>query len=762
MEVIRDIHVRRRRLRVNGIVQGVGFRPFVFRLANHYDLSGFVNNDSRGVCIEIEGSSAAIAWFQQQLRVQAPPLSRIGEILDEDLVPIGETGFRIKSTERKTDTTTHIAPDGAVCDDCLSELFDPSDRRYLYPFINCTNCGPRYTIVRRIPYDRPNTSMDVFPLCEECEQEYRDPADRRFHAQPNACPVCGPRLALYDGGGEEIRGQDPVRSVAELLRRGNIVAIRGVGGFHLAADASNDHAVQRLRERKGRAEKPFAMMAPDVQAIRKHCAVDAMEESLLLHNSRPIVLLNRVDSCAISSSVAPQQRYLGFMLPYAPVHHLLLRNRFDALVMTSANHSEEPIAISNQEAIERLAGVADFFLTHDREILQRCDDSVVRVVRGKTRFHRRSRGQVPTSIELPGPCDSDILAVGGELKNTIALSRGRDVFLSQHVGDLDNPKAYTFFEDSIRHLASILEIKPNVIACDLHPEYLSTKWALTQDLPRLSVQHHHAHLASVMVENGVSSPTIGIILDGTGYGTDGTIWGGEVLVGDFSRFDRFAWLSPLPLPGGEVAIRQPWRLAIAALYLTFGKNGLEMPLPLLADLPPADVRLVATMIDRDVNSPACSSAGRLFDAVAALCNLRTTITYEAQAAIELEMTADGPPEDTYPFDAGAADGAIATRPLIAEIVADLTHGVSPSIVSSRFHSTLAQMFARTARAARDRTGINVVGLSGGVFQNVVLFNRLCERLLADGFDVLTHSRVPTNDGGLALGQAAIASKIMST
>jgi hydrogenase maturation protein HypF len=762
MPVAIDGVLKRRRLRVHGTVQGVGFRPFVYRLANRYALSGFVNNDSRGVCIEVEGALDEIDQFCYALAAQAPPLSRIARIVSEDIRPIRESGFRIETTRKQESASTHIARDVAVCEDCLTELFDPADRRYQYPFLNCTNCGPRYTIVHRIPYDRPNTSMNVFGMCERCAAEYRDPADRRFHAQPNACPDCGPRVTLCSLDGSLLDIPDPIAYAADLLRAGKIVAIRGLGGFHLAVDALNEDAVRQLRARKGRAEKPFAMMAPDLPTIRRYCEFEKTEADVLTAPSRPIVLLRRREEIdVIAPSVAPRQRYLGFMLPYTPLHHLLLRDRFEALVMTSANLSEEPIAISNSEAFERLAGIADHFLVHDREILQRCDDSVARVVRGRTRLQRRSRGFVPASVGLPVHCSRPVLAAGGELKNTIAMARDRDVFLSQHIGDLDNPEAFRFFESSVRHLGEILEIQPEVVAFDLHPEYLSTKWALQSGLPHFAVQHHHAHLAAVMAENGVTAPTIGIILDGTGYGTDGTIWGGEVLVGDLSRFERFAWLEPLPLPGGEIAIRHPWRLAVAAVYRALGAEGLGLPLPLFADLPERDVRLVATMIDRNINSPLCSSAGRLFDAVSALCNLRTSVTYEAQAAIELEMVATGPADDTYPVDLPTSSGPIRTDPLIHEVVSDVVHGVSNGLISSRFHTALAQSFAAAARAARDQTGIHVVGLSGGVFQNAILLGRLIDRLESDGFEVLTHTQVPTNDGGLSYGQAAVVSNLIT-
>jgi hydrogenase maturation protein HypF len=750
---------RREKIHVNGIVQGVGFRPFVYRLAQECRLGGFVNNSSDGVLIEVEGTPEALGKFHLRLRQEAPPLSRIVNLTIQETTPIGETSFSIIASRRDAQPVAFISPDVSICPDCRRELFDPADRRYRYPFINCTNCGPRYTIVYGIPYDRPKTSMRVFPMCPACEQEYHDPSNRRFHAQPNACPECGPQVTLRDKNGQSIQADDPILAAASLLRQGKILAIRGLGGFHLAVDAHNDEAVQELRRHKGRAEKPFALMAPDLASVEKFCLISPPERELLEQQTRPIVLLRARPDHRLASSVAPRNRYLGFMLPYTPLHYLLLHDNFDALVMTSGNYCEEPIAIGNEEALERLAPLADYFLLHNREILQRCDDSIVRFAANAPRPIRRSRGYVPAPVFLPQPTRKHVLACGGELKNTIALSRDNAVFFSQHIGDLDNPAALAFFENSVAHLQKILEIEPELIAYDLHPEYLSTKWALQQEhLPRIGVQHHHAHLVSVMAENGITEKTIGLILDGTGYGTDGTIWGGEVLIGDARGFERFAWLQPVALPGGAAAIHQPWRMAISWLFTAYGHQLFELDLPFMRRLRREQIAVLLQMIEKNLNSPLTSSCGRLFDAISALLDIRQEVNYEAQAAIELEMAADQTHQQIY-HDAlpeKHGDGPISVVPLIQHVIEDIQAEVPKERISARFHQTLVELFVRVACNAREATSINRVGLSGGVYQNVFFFTSIVRRLQEQGFEVLTHSQVPTNDGGLALGQVVIA------
>ncbi|MDZ7267532.1 MAG: carbamoyltransferase HypF [candidate division KSB1 bacterium] len=750
--------LRRERIHISGIVQGVGFRPFVYRLAQQCGLGGFVSNNTEGVLIEAEGAAAALQEFRARLAREAPPAARIVRLEVAEIAPAGEVDFKIVASRRDRPAQAFISPDLALCADCRAELFDPQNRRFHYPFINCTNCGPRYTIVRGIPYDRPNTSMSVFAMCAACAAEYHDPANRRFHAQPNACPQCGPRLWLCDRHGTRLAEAGALAQAVVQLQQGAIVAIRGLGGFHLAVDARNESAVQALRRRKGRAEKPFAMMARDLATLEKFCFVSPLEQAMLQQPTRPIVLLRRRDCNQLAAAVAPHQKYFGFMLPYTPLHELLLHDHFEALVMTSGNFSEEPIAISNEEALARLAALADFFLLHDREILQRCDDSIVRCAAGRPRLLRRARGHVPQPVFLPRATRRRVLACGGELKNTIALSRGNAVFLSQHIGDLDNPAAFAFFENSIAHLQRILEIVPELIAYDLHPEYLSTKWAVQQEhLPRVGVQHHHAHLAAVMADNGVTEKTIGLILDGTGYGSDGTIWGGEVLIGDAAACQRFAYLQPVVMPGGTAAIRQPWRMALSYLAATFGSNLGQLSLPFLQQLRGEAVQVVLQMIDKNINSPLTSSCGRLFDGVAALLGLRQEVNYEAQAAIELEMLADEGQQDFY-SDAvrSAGAGALPLTPVVAAVVEELQNHVPREKIAARFHHTMAELFVRAACAARELTGIARVGLSGGVYQNTLFFHRMTARLQAEGFEVLSHQQVPTNDGGLALGQVVIA------
>ncbi|PWB76184.1 carbamoyltransferase HypF [candidate division GN15 bacterium] len=753
--------MERHRIRVNGIVQGVGFRPFVFRLASRLGLAGSVQNNSVGVTIEVEGARAAIDELSRLLQTELPPLARITELNVEEIPPTGETGFGIITSSRQQIAGTLISPDVAVCDDCLRELFDENDRRYRYPFINCTNCGPRYTIVERIPYDRPFTSMRVFPMCPNCEREYRDPLNRRFHAQPNACPVCGPKLTWHCGD-TSVTGEQAITRTIECLKSGQVVAIRGLGGFHLAVDPHIDRAVMTLRERKGRAEKPFALMARDIEAIKRYCVVSPEEEGLLRHYTRPIVLLRKREGADLPDSIAPGQKYLGFMLPYTPLQHLLLRDTFDALIMTSGNYSDEPIAIGNDEAIERMANLADSLLLHDREILQRCDDSIARVAAGQPRVMRRARGYVPEPVILRYGTAKNILAVGGELKNTIGLSRGRTVFLSQHVGDLDNPSALAFFHHAIEHLGRLLEVNPQVIAYDLHPEYLSTKWALDQKyLPVVGVQHHHAHLASVMAENGVRERTIGIILDGTGFGLDGTLWGGEVLVGDYHSFDRFAWLEPVPMPGGAQAIHQPWRMAFSYLHHAYGNEIEHLQLDFLKDIDSSERRILVQMINQRINSPLTSGCGRLFDGVAALLGLKREVSYEAQAAMLLEMAIGSNSRSAGDWHRDIAanrftGGPIKLSPFIKVVVGDILKREECSTIAARFHRTLVELFVHSAKAAGEATGIATVGLSGGVFQNVYLFELMVKRLKQEGFRVLAHGQVPTNDGGIALGQVVIA------
>jgi hydrogenase maturation protein HypF len=750
----------RKAIDVTGIVQGVGFRPYVYRLAKDCGLAGFIANTPAGVTIEVQGSPGVVTSFVERLPLEAPPLARITSIASRAVDVNGEQTFRIVTSQMDRPPRALVSPDVAICADCLRELFDLHDRRCRYPFINCTNCGPRFTILRDIPYDRARTSMAVFPMCLACQAEYEDPANRRFHAQPNACWECGPQVELWDAAGRSVEASEPIRAAAALLEKGSIVAVKGLGGFHLACDAKNGAAVERLRERKRRVEKPFAIMAPRLETIEAFCELDAATRELLTSIERPIVLLPCKQGSAIAEEVAPGNRYLGVFLPYTPLHHLLFAEaKYEALVMTSGNLSEEPIAIDNREAASRLAGIADAFLVHNRDILRRCDDSVARVSAGRRQLLRRSRGFVPVPVALDQESPA-VLAVGGELKNTICIVRGAEAFLSQHVGDLENLESCAFFEEAAGHLQRILEVRPGIVAYDLHPDYFSTRWALAQTGVKLiGIQHHHAHIASCMAENHLQGRVIGIALDGTGYGTDGAVWGGEVLLAGYEDFERAAHFAYVPMPGGAAAIREPWRMALGYLAQYFGKDLEKMDLPHLLEVDSNKVEVALRMIERGVNSPLTSSCGRLFDAVAALLGLRATVNYEAQAAIELEMAAlDSSDGQAYPFDV-IPDGngwRIDTRVLFEALLEDRKKGVWLGDMSRRFHNGLVQVFSRLARLLRKKTSLNRVCLSGGCFQNACLFESLSAALRADGFGVFAHAEVPAGDGGLSLGQALIA------
>jgi hydrogenase maturation protein HypF len=750
----------RRHITVSGIVQGVGFRPYIYRLATARQLSGTITNTPSGVTIEVQGPREFVEEFVSRLPHDAPPLARITDLAVLDIPCNGDREFRILASQRGETVHTLISPDVATCDDCLRELLDPHDRRYRYPFINCTNCGPRFTIVRDIPYDRPRTSMAVFPMCRSCQAEYDDPLNRRFHAQPNACWDCGPRLEFRDNRGEAVRQRDPVRSAAEALKAGKIVAIKGIGGFHLAADATDANAVALLRERKGRVEKPFAVMVPNVRMAEQLCEMNDAERQALLSIQRPIVLLRRKQPSRVADQVAPFNRDLGTFLPYTPLHHLLLmEGGFSALVMTSGNLSEEPIAIDNDEARVRLTGLADYILVHNRDILLRCDDSVVRVVSGGMQQLRRSRGFVPVPVFLHKEIPA-VIAVGGELKNAVCLTKAKHAFLSQHLGDLENFESYRFFQEAIEHLKRILEIQPEIVAYDLHPDYFSTKWALQQNgVPTIGVQHHHAHVASCMAENHLEHDVIGFALDGTGYGSDGHVWGGEVLIANYQDFNRAAHLEYVHMPGGTAAIHEPWRMAVSYLVHHFGPDSLKWKLPFLDGIGTQRIDLLLQMIERKVNSPLTSSCGRLFDAVAAMAGIRQTVTYEAQAAIELEMAITMLPEEgAYPFELVPQDSGwiMGTRPLFKALLGDLDSGVPAGIISARFHNGIVAVLQQLACLLRQQTHLSRVCLSGGSFNNLYLTEKLRGELLAAGFDVFIHREVPCGDGGLSLGQAMIA------
>ncbi len=749
-----------KKIHVTGVVQGVGFRPFVYQLASRHGLTGWVCNTSAGVDLEVEGPRPALEQFLADLEQRAPPLARVESVVAEDFPPDGYQRFEIRLSLAQQGQYQLISPDIATCEDCLRELFDPQDRRYRYPFTNCTNCGPRFTIIEDIPYDRPLTTMRDFVMCPECQREYDDPLDRRFHAQPNACPACGPRLTLTGGDGHPISVDDEISAVVRLLQEGHVVATKGLGGFHLACDATNEAAVRRLRERKGRPAKPMAVMMATMEQIKAHCQVSREEERLLTSSQCPIVLLLWSEGSTVSPLVAPGNRYLGVMLPYTPLYHVLLREMERPLVMTSGNLSEEPIAIGNEEAVSRLRGIADYFLVHNRDIYARYDDSVWMVLGERPQPLRRSRGYAPFPIGLPFTV-RQVLACGTELKNTFCATKDGYAFLSQHIGDLENLETLEHFESSIALYRRLFRLEPEVLACDLHPDYLATRYArgLRSPARLVPVQHHHAHVVSCMVDNGITGPVIGVALDGTGYGTDGQIWGGEFLLADYGGFRRVGHLEYVPLPGGEAAIRRPYRMAVAHLYTLLGEEAVRSALPLLGAVEQREIEIIQRQIERGINTQLTSSCGRLFDAVSALLGFRGEATYEGQAAIQLEMMAGDVDDDaSYPFAISEEEVGkiIQLGATWMGILEDLRDGVPVGVIALRFHHTVARMVAEMCRRVAEETGLERVALSGGCFQNRLLVARTTESLEEAGLEVFTHRQVPCNDGGVSLGQATVA------
>ena len=759
--------LERRVIAVEGTVQGVGFRPFVHSLATALDLHGFVRNSSAGVLIDVQGSPDSLERFLAGLTSSAPPLATVEAIRARPDAARGWDGFSIlASDESRTGTTTGaripaVSPDVATCDACLAETLDPANRRYGYPFTNCTHCGPRLTIVRDVPYDRARTTMAGFAMCERCRTEYESPADRRFHAQPISCWDCGPSLLLRAAGSPEplASPRTVIATAAAALRRGDIIAIKGIGGYHLACDATQGAAVARLRARKRRDAKPLAIMVADVDRARESCTVSDAEAVLLRSSARPIVLLRRHAGAALADEVAPGNRDLGVMLPYTPLQHLLLAAVGRPLVMTSGNAADEPIAFDDDDAVARLGAICDLFLFHDRPIATRCDDSVMRVVRGAPAFVRRSRGATPRALVMPFAFPRSVLAVGGHLKNTFCLGEGRRALLSHHVGDLDHPDASSALVAGIDHYSRLFGIRPEVIAHDLHPDYRSTRIAEALDVPqRTGVQHHHAHIASCLAEHGVTEPVIGVAFDGAGLGTDGAIWGGEFLVVDGDRADRAAHLAYVPLPGGDACAREPWRAAAAHLVAAFGADVDALPLPLIARVGADRWTMIRRMMERRVASPPTSSVGRLFDAVAAVTGVRDTSGFEGHAAMALEAAADRVTNATYPVEHRPnGEGIIVeTAPLMRGIVADILSGVSPARIAGAFHNAVRDLIVETVALVAERTGIRRIALSGGVFQNALLTELAAAALERRGYEVLLHREVPSNDGGLALGQAWVA------
>ena len=751
------------KIQIRGIVQGVGFRPTVYTYAIESGLAGWVRNTSNGVEVLVEGSSYSINKFIDRLRENPPPLAKVDSFIVEQVNSSNISGFEILISEPSEGDFVPISPDLAICPDCLREMFDPTDRRFRYPFINCTNCGPRFTIIEDIPYDRPKTTMAQFNMCPECKKEYNDPHNRRFHAQPVACPRCGPQVWFETGKNTIARGEEAIRETRKWIKSGRIVAIKGLGGYLLACDAANEAAVNSLRDRKNRIQKPFALMAYDLETIRNYCEVSKTEASMLLSAEAPIVLLQRKMGCKLPDDLAPRQQTLRLMLPYSPLHHLIMEQEPgypEVLVMTSGNLSEEPIAYTDDDARERLGTISDGFLMHDREIAIRTDDSVVRLYREKVYPIRRARGYSPSPLLLPEPLPP-ILGVGAELKNTITLGRENYAFVSHHIGDLQNLETTESFHQAIHHFERLFKVNPEIIACDLHPDYRSSLYALNRtcemDLPLVKVQHHHAHLAACLADNQWNSnePVIGVSFDGTGLGTDGAIWGGEFLLGNYSGFSREYHLAYFPLPGGDAAIKKPSRSALACLR----NAGIpwEEDLPPVLATPEPERMLVLQQLLKEINSPPTSSAGRLFDAVASLVGLCHFSTYEGQAAIELENVANPGVAGFYGFDFGIDE--INLTGMFQEIVKDLRNGVEISCVSAKFHNTIAQIVLAAAQKIRQKSGVSTAALSGGVWQNMRLLEGTIGLLETNGFRVLWHHQVPPNDGCISLGQIMVASVI---
>jgi hydrogenase maturation protein HypF len=760
-----------KRLDVSGVVQGVGFRPFLFVLAKKYHLTGEVSNTSSGVRVLVEGLPEQIERFSNDIYHENPLLASVTRIDVSDIQFQNFSCFQIVKSRASRQRTTLISPDVTLCQDCLSEMKDPGDRRYQYPFINCTNCGPRYTIIQDIPYDRPQTSMRHFKMCEACQQEYDDPLNRRFHAQPNACPECGPQVSLTDPGGKLI-ASDSITAItlaAQYLSRGKIVAVKGLGGFHLACDASNSAAVQRLRQRKGRPHKPFALMAESASVLFDHVQVSHREKEILESVSRPIVLLTKKQVKAgnipgLAKETAPFNPCLGIMLPYTPLHYLLLEKGPCVLVMTSGNRSGEPLSIENGDALDAVSPMVDCVLLHNREICFRADDSIVRFQAGRTRFIRRSRGYAPLPIVLDQKLPK-ILGCGAGLKNTICLTRGHHVFLSPHIGDLENVKSYEVYQNSIDHLKRMFDIQPEIIAHDMHPGYYSTQYALARKtVKKVAVQHHHAHAAACMAENNLDEAVIAITLDGTGYGPDGHIWGGEILLCTQKAFQRKAHLSYIKMPGGDAAVLEPWRMAASILYQAIGIDFSDLDIPYAREMGKEKLSFVGKMMEKNVNSPLTSSAGRLFDAVASLLCVRHKISHESQAAMELEALADERQAgEVYDFELAASrrddpddSFEINLMPGIRQMIGELRQNRSAGYISSKFHHTLVQAFLMATVNVSRQTGIKKIVLSGGVFNNDIILNLMIRALEENNLTVYTHTKVPFGDGGICLGQAVIA------
>ncbi|MBN1764386.1 MAG: carbamoyltransferase HypF [Sedimentisphaerales bacterium] len=750
---------------VAGAVQGVGFRPFVYNLAARLALTGSVTNTSEGVQIEVQGDGAGLERFKKAVISECPPPAEPVITGVEAVEPIdNENLFVIRDSRPEGKRELSITPDTATCAACLAELNDPADRRYQYPFINCTHCGPRYTIINDIPYDRPNTTMREFTQCTRCQSEYDDPGDRRFHAQPNACPACGPHVWLADAGGKSLDADKPIKQAIEFLQAGKILAIKGLGGFHLAVRADNDEAVAELRKRKYRKAKSFAIMVRDIETARQFAHVDKTAQELLTGKERPIVLCRKRPDSPLSTLVAPSSRFWGIMLPYTPLHTLLMQGDYPGLVMTSGNQTDEPIESDNNSSREKLGGIADFFLMHNRGIYTSCDDSVLRVFQSEPLMLRRARGYVPTPVILARKGRGDILALGAELKNTVTFVKDNKAFVSQHIGDLGTTVVYESFVRTVEKLGALIGARPQIIACDLHPAMLSTRFAQTyEDIQLVRVQHHHAHIAAVMGEHNLEGPVIGLAVDGIGYGSDGTIWGGELLYVWPDRIERKGHLQQIPMPGGDVASLEPWRMAVSCLIKTFGSpKGVTLANELITDIPSANINAVAVMIIKNINSPLCSSLGRFFDAVSALLGICRENTYEAQAAIELENSAAPDEHNAYPVEIETRDDIkiLLIEPVMQALVKDLHSGLGRGIIAAKAHNFVVEGLTQLATELSQETLCKTVALSGGVFQNEIILSRLVDTLERKGLSVYFNRKLPVNDGCISFGQAVVADTLI--
>jgi hydrogenase maturation protein HypF len=752
-------------IKVEGIVQGVGFRPFVYNQAALFDLKGWINNNTDGVYIDVEGQEENLDKFIHNLKHKKPFLARIENIIIDEKELINYESFEIRASERKNEKITLISPDIAVCEDCIDDITDSSNKRYKYPFTNCTNCGPRFSIIKAIPYDRDNTTMSKFTMCKECNEEYTNPADRRFHAQPNVCKECGPYLWIEDSRGMKVETEDVLGLVRQKLKDGNIFAIKGIGGFHLICDAKNEVAVKQLRNRKNRPDKAFAVMMKDIENVKKYCHLNIEEERVIAGSRKPIVILEKAASYDLSEYIVPNQKTLGVMLPYTPLHYLLFEDNIEALIMTSANVNGLPLEYKNKSAVENLGNIADYFLLHNRDINLSIDDSVVRVVDNEVRILRRARGYVPEPIKMENT--KEILACGSNMKNTFCIGKEKFLFLSQYNGNLENIETIEHYENNIEQFKNIFNFTPKYLACDMHPNYASSEYAYSSVLPKIQVQHHHAHIVSCLAENNISRRVIGIVYDGTGYGTDGNIWGGEFLLCDYKKFTRLGHLDYIKMPGGEKAIKEPWRMAVSYIYKMF-KAKIWNECITETQMREILIRLygkkavnIISMIEADINCPKTSSIGRFFDAVSSLIGIRDKITYEGQAAIELEAIASHKSLDFYEYDIVAEEGYIVKpEKIIADIIKDKLLGEKPSIISDKFHNTIVKFTKDICKQIRKDTEINEIALSGGVFQNSILLKNLINEFKNEGFIVYSNKLIPTNDSGVALGQIVIANEIL--